>query len=86
MANYQGFTLTEVLVSLLLVTSTSLAILRQQWQLSQVLNQTLSASRALVQLDNNSEKINASQPPRSINASQTPGSSIEKPFRFSKKS
>lgn len=34
-----GFSLLEVLVSLLLVTSTSLALLKQQWQMSQLVMQ-----------------------------------------------
>jgi prepilin-type N-terminal cleavage/methylation domain-containing protein len=62
MTIYQGFSLTEVLVALLLVTTTSLTLLHQQWQASQFFNQALLRSLALVQLDNNSERIVAEQP------------------------
>lgn len=57
MTNYKGFSLTEVLVSLMLITSISLALLRQQWQLSHVFNQSLTSSQALRQEDNISERI-----------------------------
>jgi prepilin-type N-terminal cleavage/methylation domain-containing protein len=60
MASHQGFSLTEVLVSLLLISSTSLALLHQQWQLSHVLNQTIADSYALEQRDNNRERMLAS--------------------------
>ena len=53
----QGFSLTEVLVSLLLMTTTSLALLKQQWQVSQLLNQIYSRANALSQLDNITERF-----------------------------
>ncbi len=54
---YHGFSLTEVLVSLLLMTGTSLALLNQQWQISQLFNQLQARTQALTQLDNASELI-----------------------------
>ncbi|ARH00749.1 type IV pilus modification PilV family protein [Legionella micdadei] len=56
MNNQKGFSLVEVVISLLLITSTSVLLLRQQWQLSQLLNQLLVKSAALVQTDNDYEK------------------------------
>ena len=56
MSTHQGFSLTEVLVSLLLITSTSLALLKQQWQVSQLFNQARLRTEALSQLDNASER------------------------------
>jgi prepilin-type N-terminal cleavage/methylation domain-containing protein len=53
----QGFTLTEVLVSLLLMTSTSLALLKQQWQVSQLFNQIHTRASALAALDNAAERL-----------------------------
>lgn len=53
----QGFSLTEVLVSLLLMTTTSLALLKQQWQVSQLFNQIHTRASALSQLDNVSERL-----------------------------
>lgn len=58
---YQGFSLTEVLVALLLLTTTSLTLLQQQWQTNQRFNQGLLRALALIQLDNNSERIIARQ-------------------------
>ncbi len=55
MTNQQGFSLIEVLVGLLLITSTSLILLHQQWQLSQILNHVLLSSQTLVQFDNDRE-------------------------------
>ena len=53
----QGFSLTDVLVSLLLITSTSLALLKQQWQVSQFVNQLQTRTNLIVKLDNESERI-----------------------------
>lgn len=53
----QGFSLTEVLVSLLLITTTSLALLKQQWQISQLFNQIATRANALSQLDNAVERL-----------------------------
>ena len=61
MKNHHGFSLIEVLVSLLLVTSTSLALLKQQWQTSQFFNQAHLRMQALNLLDNMSEQIAAGQ-------------------------
>ncbi len=50
MQQHHGFSLTEVLVSLVLLTLTSLALLTHEWHVSQLYNQVLSrmdASRAL---------------------------------------
>ena len=55
----QGFSLTDVLVSLLLITSTSLALLKQQWQVSQFVNQLQTRANLLLQLDNNTERLYA---------------------------
>ena len=51
-----GFTLTEVLISLFLVTSTSLALLQQQWHVSQLYNQAHARMIRLLVLDNASEQ------------------------------
>ena len=55
----RGFSLTEVLVSLLLVTSTSLALLKQQWHTHQLFNQIYLHANALSLLDNASEQFQA---------------------------
>lgn len=55
--NKNGFSLTEVLVSLLLMTGTSLALLHQQWQLNQSINQFQLHQQALNELDNTSEQL-----------------------------
>ncbi len=57
MNSYRGFSLTEVLVSLLLVTGTSMALLKQQWQTSQLFNQVHLRMQALELLDNVSERV-----------------------------
>lgn len=62
MTNYQGFSLTEVLVSLLLISSTSLALLHQQLQMSQLLNQALKRSLIAAELENNRESTLEDQP------------------------
>ena len=51
-----GFSLTEVMVSLLLMTSTSLALIKQQWQTTQLFNQMQSGIQLLNQSDNVAEK------------------------------
>ncbi|MCC5013915.1 MULTISPECIES: hypothetical protein [unclassified Legionella] len=58
---YQGFSLTEALVALFLLTTTSLTLLQQQWQTNQRLNEALLRALALIQLDNNAERIIARQ-------------------------
>ena len=55
----QGFSLTEVLVSLCLMTTTSVALLKQQWQVSQLFNEIYARANALSQLDNVSERLRA---------------------------
>ncbi len=57
----QGFSLTEVLVSLLLITSTSLALLKQILHVHQLFNQTHTRAVALLQLDNTFEHALPSQ-------------------------
>lgn len=57
MKTCQGFSLTEVLVSLLLMTTTSLALLKQQWHTNQLLNQVHFQTKALRVLDNASERL-----------------------------
>ncbi len=52
---HRGFTLTEVLVSLLLFTSISLALLKQQWQILQLLNQLSQNITHLITTDNHRE-------------------------------
>lgn len=52
----QGFSLTEVLVSLFLVTTTSLALLTQEWHVSLLFNQTHSHIKTLLQVDNDFER------------------------------
>ena len=56
-----GFSLTEVMVSLLLMTSTSLVLLKQQWQISQLANQAQLRTQASNQLDNICERLLAGQ-------------------------
>ena len=53
----QGFSLTEVLLSILLITSTSVALLKQQWQISQLFNQIHTRGNALSHLDNAVERL-----------------------------
>lgn len=55
MTRNRGFSLTEVLVSLLLITSISLALLKQQWQVSQLMRHVLKRFETLTQFDNNQE-------------------------------
>ncbi len=55
MIKLKGFSLVEILVSLLVITGTSLALLSQQWRLSQALNQSLSELRHLIEIDNQNE-------------------------------
>lgn len=59
----EGLSLTEVLVSLVIVTSTSIAILQQQWQMSRYTHQIDHRNEAVHQLDNASEQFVAQQTP-----------------------
>lgn len=51
-----GFSLTEVLVALLLVTTTVLALFTQQWRVVQLFNQAHVRMDALLKSDNASEQ------------------------------
>jgi len=53
----QGFSLAEVLVSLLLITSTSLALLKQQCDICQLFNQMHRRAGTLLTLDNAAERL-----------------------------
>ncbi len=61
MRTCDGMSLTEVLVSLLLVTSTSLALIQQQWHVSHLTHEINRRNEALLQLDNASERIESNQ-------------------------
>ncbi|KTD21835.1 type IV pilus modification PilV family protein [Legionella londiniensis] len=56
MDRQKGFSLAEVLISLLLMSTASLALLQQQWQANQLLNQITRQTNTLLQLDNASEQ------------------------------
>ena len=56
-----GLSLTEVLVSLVIVTSASLALLQQQWHVSRYTHQINHRNEAVRQLDNASEQLVAQQ-------------------------
>lgn len=62
MPQQKGFSLIEVLISLVLIISTAIALLNQQWQLSQWLNQILIHSQHLVEADNRYEAQFSSSP------------------------
>lgn len=55
-----GFTLTEVVVSLVLLTGTSIAIMTQQWQASRLTKQMHLATKQLIEADNQHEQSIAS--------------------------
>jgi len=57
MSTNHGFSLMEVLVSLLLITSTSLTLLKQQWQIGQLFNQVHSHAIVSLQMDNAAERV-----------------------------
>lgn len=50
-----GFSFTEVLISLLLVSTSSLAVLTQQWHISQLFNDAYIRMNALLEIDNTFE-------------------------------
>lgn len=56
MNSSDGFSLAEVLVSLLLLTTTTLALVTQQWHVSQLFNQTHDRMNGLLQADNIAEQ------------------------------
>ena len=76
----QGFSLTDVLVSLVLMTGTSLALLQHQWQVSQFYNHTQTRGSAMLLLDNVSERlafngdIKHANQPFNLTYSKPPGS------------
>lgn len=57
----RGFSLTEVLISLLLLTTTSLALLTQQWHVSQLFNQAHTRMNGLLRADNAAERVLANE-------------------------
>ena len=57
MSTSQGFSLTEVLISLFLITSTSVGLLTEQWRITQLFNQAILSANALIELDNNAERL-----------------------------
>lgn len=63
-----GFSLTEVLLSLVIVTSASMALLQQQWHVGRYTHQINHRNEALRQLDNASEQLVAHRLP-SVDAS-----------------
>jgi prepilin-type N-terminal cleavage/methylation domain-containing protein len=50
-----GFSLTEVLISLLLLTTSSLALLKQEWHITQFFHQMYRRMDALLQEENTIE-------------------------------
>lgn len=68
----RGFSLVEVLVSLLLLSTVALGVLQQQWQMNRLMNHALLYSTALNHLNNGSERVYAKQ---SLNP-------ISKPFKL----
>lgn len=58
----QGVTLAEVLVSLLLITGVLLAVLKQEYQARQAMNQVHLRAFALIYLDNASERLSIGKP------------------------
>ena len=57
MKKNQGFSLTEVVVSLCLMMSMSYALLKQQWQIRQLFTQTSGHAAVLQVLENTSERM-----------------------------
>ena len=57
MSTSQGFSLTEVLIALFLITTTSVGLLSEQWRITQLFNQAALSSQALIELDNNAERL-----------------------------
>ncbi len=57
MNQHQGFSLIEVLISLMLVSMTALGLLQQQWQSTQLFTQMRLQTEALIELDNASELL-----------------------------
>lgn len=57
MENSQGFSLTELLITLVLVTGISLTLLHQNEQMNQMLRYALQRSFAVRLLENNTERV-----------------------------
>lgn len=57
MCKYDGFSLTEVLIALLLMSGTSLALFQQYWQSHRLFNQLHFKTQALVLLNSASEQV-----------------------------
>lgn len=57
MGTCDGLSLTEVLVSLLIVTSASLALIKQQWHVSQFTHQIIRRNEIILQSDNAFEQV-----------------------------
>lgn len=57
MSSSQGFSLVEVLIALFLITTTSVGLLTAQWRITQLFNQAILSSQALIELDNNAERL-----------------------------
>lgn len=56
MCTCDGFTFTEILISLFIVASSSLAMIQQQWHLAQVTHQIDRRDSVTIQLNNVSEQ------------------------------
>lgn len=55
MEDQKGFSLTEVLVSLLLLTGMGTMLMKQSWQINQSFNQTYLLSQSIIEQDNRKE-------------------------------
>lgn len=59
MTTSDGLSLTEVLVSLAIVTSASMALLQQQWRVTRYIHRIHHQYNTLQQIDNTSEQFKA---------------------------
>ena len=66
MKHNHGFSITEVMVSLLLLSTTTLALINQQWHAQQLINKTQGRIRATNVLYNTAELSLAAQKSTSI--------------------
>ncbi|MFC3907921.1 prepilin-type N-terminal cleavage/methylation domain-containing protein [Legionella dresdenensis] len=57
MVNFQGFSLFEVLVALVLISCASLGFLTRQWQSQQFLNQSVEQAMLSLQVSNQLERV-----------------------------
>ncbi len=62
MDKWRGFTLIEVLVAIVLVSTLSIALLKQQWQLGTLFYQAQMRADVARELTNNCERVLANQP------------------------